>query len=115
MLHISVYFKYGNLNPDPQVVGQHERSTYHNGEITCADLLKEHFGSQIKENTFVAGMSRINPELSQSSLWTVSASEGLRKELRTAVKAQARDTVKYVELEYQPAKRRRHFWAWAWC
>jgi hypothetical protein len=96
MLHISVYFKYGNLDPNPQLVGLHERSTYHNGTISCGDLLNEQLGSQIKEDVFIA----------------VSASEGLRKDLRDAVKAQAQDTVKYVELEFQPSKKRRHFWSW---
>ena len=114
MLHISVYFKYGNLDPNPQSVGLHERSTYHNGTITCGGLLNEQLGSQIKENVFIAGNFRIAFDLLCCSLWTVSASEGLRKDLRDAVKAQAQDTVKYVELEFQPSKKRRNFWSWCW-
>jgi hypothetical protein len=61
MLHISVYFKYGNLDPSPQLIGLHERSTYRNGEIACKDLLDDQLGFQVKENVFVAGTSQIAP------------------------------------------------------
>jgi hypothetical protein len=63
MLHISVYFKHGNLNPSPQVVGNHERSTYYNGKFSCRDLLNNQLRSPIKEKVFIAGITKTDPYL----------------------------------------------------
>jgi len=39
MLRISVFFRRGRLEPNPQYVGKHRRVAYHNGEIDLPGVL----------------------------------------------------------------------------
>jgi hypothetical protein len=113
MLQISVYFKHGNLDPSPQLVGEHKRSAYYNGQVNLSDELDRRLGLPSKgssEKVFITGISESRPQVVLRLSPTVSASEQLRDELRNAVNSRRHDGVKFMELEYQPAPKRRPPW-----
>jgi hypothetical protein len=58
MLHILVYFKFGQLDPSPQYFGRYQRISYHNGEMDLPHLLDDHIGLRREgdaKTVFVAG------------------------------------------------------------
>ena len=56
MLRISLFFRGGRLDPNPQYVGKHRRVAYHNGEIDLRRVLQGEPQSTIdKESVLVTG------------------------------------------------------------
>jgi hypothetical protein len=58
MLRISLFFRGGRLDPNPQYVGKHRRVAYHNGEIDLRGVLhdqREPQSTMDRESVLVTG------------------------------------------------------------
>ncbi len=66
MLPLSVYFKHGNLDFSPQLVGEHKRRADHNGQGDLSDEPDHRLGLQLKGSS---------EKVSITDISTVSASE----------------------------------------
>ncbi|KAL9132042.1 MAG: hypothetical protein Q9217_000170 [Psora testacea] len=99
IFRIEVYYNSGSLARDPMTVGKHGRLTYKKGTMDLSNLLDDQLIPQEADGK-------------ETMLVTVSANEQVRDELRNLVHSRL-DTTKLLELDYQPAEKRR-VWKSMW-
>ncbi len=118
MLQVWLFFKYGRLAPSPQFAGEHRRALYHNGVVDLRRLVQDQVGPRSEKdrgNVLVTGKSA-EPlgESLKLTINTVSANEQIRDELRDLIQPYLDQGVRLLELDYQPAERRRGLWPFTW-
>ena len=118
MLQVWLFFRDGRLAPNPQYAGKHRRVLYHNGVIDLGRFLQDQLEPRsVKDGGDVLITGNVRMLCGHSlklTVGTVSANERVRDELRDLIQMYLDTGVRLLELDYQPAERRRSWWPFTW-